>query len=61
MSMHPICVGAAHAMWGTRSFGNTDLGFAHHLRQVGWDIPVKDYKDTGFYHHQLPAQNHSPR
>jgi len=61
VSMQPIYENAAHAMWGTRPFGNTNLGFAHHLRQVGWDIPVKDYKDTGFYHHQLPALNHSPR
>jgi len=59
--MHPIYWNAAHAMWGTRPLGSDRLVFTHHLRQVGWDIPVKGYRDTGFYHYQLPENNHSPR
>ena len=61
LSMHPIYWNAAHAMWGTRPFSSDRLVFTHHLRQAGWDIPVKDYRDTGFYHYQLPENNHSPR
>ena len=61
LSMHPIYWSAAHAMWGTRPIGSDRLVFTHHLRQVGWDIPVKDYRDTGFYHYQLPENNYSPR
>ncbi|MDX9868758.1 MAG: glycoside hydrolase family 20 zincin-like fold domain-containing protein [Kiritimatiellia bacterium] len=52
---------AAHAMWGTRpSGGHETLVFAHHLRQVGWDVPVRTYEETGTYHTQLPAKTASP-
>ncbi|HRR32507.1 MAG TPA: family 20 glycosylhydrolase [Kiritimatiellia bacterium] len=61
LSMQPIYWHAAHAMWGTRPLSVDRLVFTHHLRQVGWDIPVKKYRDTGFFHHQLPENNHSPR
>ncbi len=61
-SMLPIYSQAAHATWGTRpSGGYANLVFAHHLRQVGWDVPVKNYKETGYYNYQLPEKSHSPR
>ncbi len=61
-TMRPIYSQAAHATWGTRpTGGHANLVFAHHLRQVGWDVPVKDYEETGYYNHQLPGKSHSPR
>ena len=52
---------AAHAMWGTRPNGGHEyLVFAHHLRQIGWDVPVRTYEDTGTYHTQLPEKTASP-
>lgn len=61
-SMMQIYFRAAHATWGTLPLGGYEnLVFAHHLRQIGWDVPVKDYEQTGYYHHQLPGKSHSPR
>ena len=61
-SMMQIYFRSAHATWGTLPFGgHENLVFSQHLRQVGWDIPVKNYEDTGYYNNQLPAKNHSPR
>lgn len=58
----PIYCRSAHATWGTRPTGGLEnLVFAHHLRQVGWDVPVKKYEQTGYYHHQIPEKSHSPR
>jgi len=61
-SMLQIYFRAAHATWGTPPMGGYEnLVFSQHLRQVGWDIPVKNYEETGYYINQLPAKNHSPR
>ena len=61
-SMLQIYFRSAHATWGTPPMGgHENLVFSQHLRQVGWDIPVKNYEDTGYYNNQLPAKNHSLR
>ncbi|MDA3927068.1 MAG: family 20 glycosylhydrolase [Kiritimatiellae bacterium] len=61
-SMMQIYFRSAHATWGTLPLGGYEnLVFSKHLRQVGWDIPIKNYEDTGYYNNQLPAKNHSPR
>jgi len=61
MDMMRIYFRAAHAAWGTLpNGGHENLVFAQHLRQVGWDIPVKSYEDTGYYNTQLPETTHSP-
>ena len=61
-TLGPIYLRAAHATWGTRpSGGYENLVFAQHLRQVGWDIPVKTYEDTGFFNSQLPEKSATPR
>lgn len=53
----PIYFRAAHATWGTRpSGGYEDLVFMQHLRQIGWDIPVKQYADTGSVEWQVPPE-----
>jgi hypothetical protein len=30
--------------------------FGMHLRQIGWDMPVSDYRDTGYFDWQLPPE-----
>ncbi len=60
-SMHQIYMRAAYSMWGTKVLSGSGYEFARHLRQVGWDIPIKNYRDTGWYQYQLPESNHSPR
>ena len=30
--------------------------FGMHLRQIGWDMPVKDYRDSGYFDWQLPRE-----
>lgn len=60
--MVSICRQAAHATWGTSSSGgHVDLVFAQHLRQIGWDIPVKTYEDTGTSNNQLPEKTATSR
>lgn len=61
-SMMYIYLRAAQCMWGTTVAGGYErLVFAHHLRQIGWDVPVRDYEDTGVFHLQLPEKMISPR
>lgn len=61
-TMLPIYFRAAHAMWGTSPTGGYEtLVFAQHLRQVGWDIPVKMYNDAGMFNSQLPEKSVTPR
>ncbi len=60
--MQQIYFRAAHATWGTEpAGGHENLVFTQHLRQVGWDIPVKVYEDTGTYNTQLPEKTATPR
>ena len=33
-----------------------DTVFGMHLRQIGWDMPVKDYRDTGTFDLQVPRE-----
>jgi hypothetical protein len=56
--MERIFVPSANAAWGATPRG---CNFALNLRQVGWDIPVRNQKDTGYYATQLPAETSSPR
>ena len=61
-SMMEIYFRAAHATWGVLPAGGSEgLVFAQHLRQVGWDVPVKDYEDTGTFNNQLPEMTATPR
>lgn len=61
-TLRPIYVRSAHATWGTQPAGGFEnLVFAHHLRQVGWDVPVQTYGDTGYFTTQLPEKSASPR
>ena len=61
-SMMQIYFRAAHAMWGAPPAGGYEnLVFAQHLRQIGWDVPVKAYEDTGTVNTQLPAKTATER
>lgn len=61
-SMMQIYFRAAHATWGPPPTGGyEDLVFAQHLRQVGWDVPVTRYEDTGTVNFQLPEKTATPR
>ena len=61
-SMMQIYFRAAHATWGNLPTGGYEnLVFSQHLRQIGWDIPVRNYEDTGTYNTQLPEKTASPR
>ena len=46
---------AACGGWGTEPFnpGRRGRPFATHWRQVGWDMGIKDYLETGFYGKQV--------
>jgi N-acetyl-beta-hexosaminidase len=60
-SMMQIYFRAAHATWGTPPLGGHEhLVFGHHLRQIGWDVPVKAYEDTGNVNTQLPEKTATP-
>ncbi len=61
-SMMAIYFRAAHATWGALPVGGYEgLVFAQHVRQIGWDIPVKTYEDTGTSNTQLPEKTATPR
>ncbi|MDD4017295.1 MAG: family 20 glycosylhydrolase [Kiritimatiellae bacterium] len=61
-NMMQIYFRAAHATWGTLPTGGYErLAFAQHLRQVGWDVPVKTYGDTGTFNSQLPEKTATPQ
>jgi hypothetical protein len=51
-------IAASHAGWGTspdryaKSFGTVTV--ATHLRHVGWDMPVKVRRPTGFVEDDVP-------
>ena len=45
-------VPAASGAWGTAS---DTASFKDHWRQMGWDMKVQDYEDTGFVTEQVPS------
>lgn len=56
--MYTMLYHDAHAVWGYGGTGyNARSAFNQHLRQVGWDMPIKHYRDTGVSHWQVPPEN----
>ena len=56
--MYRLLYVGAHAAWGGDGTGwNAASAFNQHLRQVGWDMPVKRYRDTGVAQWQVPPEN----
>ncbi len=52
-----LCTGA-NATWGYDGTGrNSQAAFNQHLRQVGWDMGIKRYRDTGVAQWQVPPEN----
>lgn len=52
-----LCVGANSA-WGSEGPAGWALSsFNQHLRQIGWDMPVSRYRDTGSAQWQVPPEN----
>lgn len=50
--MEKMMVASANAAWGYPARGSA---FGHHLRQVGWDVPLTNLRETGILSEQLPA------
>lgn len=58
LDMYRMLYTGAHATWGTVGTGwNAQSAFNQHLRQVGWDMPVTRYRDTGVAQWQVPPEN----
>ncbi len=58
LDMYNMLYTGAHATWGYDGNGwNAQSVFNQHLRQVGWDMPVTRYRDTGVAHWQVPPDN----
>jgi hypothetical protein len=56
--MYRMLTVGAQAAWGSEGSGwNAMSAFNQHLRQVGWDMPVKRYRDTGDAQWQVPPEN----
>lgn len=56
--MYRMLTVGAQAAWGCEGSGwNTMSAFSQHLRQVGWDMPVTRYRDTGDAQWQVPPEN----
>ena len=50
----PIMMYGAQATWSTPPYGQVDRLMAlRHLRQTGWDIPIKKYKNSGIHEWQV--------
>jgi hypothetical protein len=50
----PIMMYGAQATWSTPPYGQVDRLMAlRHLRQIGWDIPIKQYKNSGIHEWQV--------
>jgi len=48
----------ANAAWGAEGATGWALSsFNQHLRQIGWDMPVSRYRDTGSAQWQVPPEN----
>ncbi len=49
-----IITHGAQATWSTPPYKYVDRTMAmRHLRQIGWDIPIKNYKNTGIHEWQV--------
>ena len=58
LDMYRMLYTGAHAAWGTEGTGwNAQSAFNQHLRQIGWDMPVTRYRDTGVAQWQVPPEN----
>ena len=56
--MYRMLYTGAHATWGYEGTGwNAESAFNQHLRQIGWDMPVTRYRDTGVSQWQVPPEN----
>ena len=56
--MYRMLYAGAHATWGYDGTGwNASSAFNQHVRQVGWDMPVTRYRDTGVAQWQVPPEN----
>lgn len=54
-----IMMTAAHATWSPPPYAlNSSPMSMRHLRQIGWDISVKEYRDTGTQELQVRPENH---
>jgi len=58
MDMYRMLYTGAHATWGHDGTGwNAPSAFNQHLRQIGWDMGIKRYRDTGVAQWQVPPEN----
>jgi len=58
LDMYRMLYTGAHATWGHDGTGwNASSAFNQHLRQIGWDMGVKRYRDTGVAQWQVPPEN----
>ena len=58
LDMYSMLYAGAHATWGYDGTGwNASSAFNQHVRQIGWDMPVKRYRDTGVSQWQVPPEN----
>ncbi|MFA7173236.1 MAG: family 20 glycosylhydrolase [Kiritimatiellia bacterium] len=56
--MYRMLYYGAHATWGYGGTGwNPRTAFNMHLRQIGWEMPIKHYRDTGVAQWQVPPEN----
>ena len=58
LDMYRMLYAGANATWGNDGTGwNPQASFNMHLRQVGWDMGIKHYRDTGVAQWQVPPEN----
>jgi hypothetical protein len=58
LDMYRMLYTGAHATWGYEGTGwNASSAFNQHVRQIGWDMPVTRYRDTGVAQWQVPPEN----
>ena len=58
LDMYLMLFTGANATWGYEGTGwNPQAAFNQHLRQVGWDMGIKNYRDTGVAQWQVPPEN----
>ena len=58
LDMYRMLYTGANATWGYEGTGwNASSAFNQHVRQIGWDMPVIRYRDTGVAQWQVPPEN----